>query len=368
MKKLWMSLCLLLPFVAPSQITQDPANQQLILKTLDKIYNYEFTEAEAGIRQLRARYPQHPIGPILRAIGIYWQSMPIWDNRTALSQYTVELEQALRLAEKMLAQDKDDPEVVFFALTAHGYLAMKYHYTNETMKAVGEARKAYGYLKTGFSLMDKNPEFYFTTGLYNYYVERYPQDHPVVKPFMVFFQDGDMALGVRQMETAIRRGLFTRTETALYLTHILLEHEIQPARAASLMRPLAERYPNNPLFTLNYTEALAHSGQYAEMENQLKRIGKMSYKFMAMPTEVLEGLLLERQDRNDQQAAVHYQQALKMPARSLTKEYHAHAYAGLARIAARAGDKNRARAYYKKVLDTAEYKSSLREARAYLKN
>ncbi|MEZ0611599.1 hypothetical protein ACAW74_24015 [Fibrella sp. WM1] len=50
---------------------------------------------------------------------------------------------------------------------------------NRNLKAVGESRKAYVYMKDGFQLMDKNVEFYFSTGLYNYYVERYPIGHSV---------------------------------------------------------------------------------------------------------------------------------------------------------------------------------------------
>lgn len=41
------------------------------------------------------------------------------------------------------------------------------------------------------------------------------------------------------------------------------------------------------------------------------------------------------------------------------------AYAGLARIADRAGDKKLARAQYKKCLEYAEYKRLIREAKNY---
>lgn len=47
------------------------------------------------------------------------------------------------------------------------------------------------------------------------------------------------------------------------------------------------------------------------------------------------------------------------------KEYHAMAYAGLARIADRAGDKRLARSHYKKSLELAEYKRNIAEAKNY---
>ncbi|WP_234735504.1 tetratricopeptide repeat protein [Tellurirhabdus bombi] len=368
MKKIFFFLLFLLSSqLVSAQITTDAAMQQTILKALDHMYNYQFDASENYQRQIRAKYPQHPVVPILRAMQLYWEYLPLRDNKAVTAQYVQLLNQGLALTEKRLKEDKNDPESVFFALTAHSYLAAKYNFDDETMKAVGEAKKAYTYLKQGFDLMERNPEFYFTTGLYNYYVERYPQDHSIVKPVMWFFQSGDMALGIRQMETAIRRGVFTRVETAFYLMHIYLEHENQPGRAAALVKNLADKYPNNPLFSMRSAEALLLAGRTAEALPYLERIQKMPQKVLDMPTKALEGLYYERTSEEEKALAA-YQAAIKLPFYAeFTKEFQGHAYAGLARLAARSGDKAKAKSYYKKTLDIAEYKTTKREAKAFLK-
>ncbi|GAB3259980.1 hypothetical protein GCM10027347_23970 [Larkinella harenae] len=369
MKKFFLLLLLLTPLLSRSQLLDDAGIQQVILKATDKIYNYEFDEAEDYIRQVKAKYPQHPVVPVMKAIQIYWQYLPLKGNKTATTQYVNYLNQGVALSKKLLDRNENDPEGVFFSLASHGYLAMKNHFDDETLKAVGEAQKAYGYLRKGFKLMEKNPEFYFSTGLYNYYRERYPLDHPASKPLLLFFQNGDMALGIKQMETAIRRGLFTRTETAIYLGHLYLEHESQPARAAAVMKPLADKYPQNPIFNLLGAEALVQSGRYREAQAYIERLHKMPQKFLAMPIQVLEGTVEEKMNGNLNQAAEKYQAALKLPLDEVhTKEFMAHAYTGLARIAARAGDRNRAKAMYKKALSVAEYKSTIQEAKNYLKS
>ncbi|GAB3906289.1 hypothetical protein GCM10028803_38410 [Larkinella knui] len=369
MKKFWLLLFLLVPLYAKSQLLNDAEIQQIILKATDKIYNYEFDEADEFIRQVKVKYPQHPVVPVLKSIQLYWQYLPLKENKAATTQYINYLNQGIALSRKMLDRNENDPEGVFFSLASHGYLAMKYHYDSEMMKAVGEAQKAYGYLKKGFKLMEKNPEFYFSTGLYNYYIERYPMDHPVAKPLLLFFQDGDMALGMRQMETAIRRGVFTRTETALYLGQIYLEHESQPAKGAACLKPLADKYTQNPIFTLRYAEALVQAGRYREAQPYIDRLRDFPQKFLAMPVKVLEGMLEEKMNSNLKLAADNYQTAIKMPLDEVfTKEFAAHAYSGLARIAAQSGDRNRAKLMYKKVLSLAEYKSTIQEAKNYLKS
>ncbi|MGA0558882.1 tetratricopeptide repeat protein [Larkinella sp. VNQ87] len=369
MKKFCLFLFFLFPFASPAQLLNDADIQQVILKATDKIYNYEFDEAEEYIRQVKVKYPQHPVVPVLKAVQMYWQFLPLNENKSATAQYMSYLNQGIALSKKLLDRNENDPEGVFFALASHGYLAMKYHYDDETMKAVGEAQKAYGYLKKGFKLMEKNPEFYFSTGLYNYYIERYPADHPVSKPLLLFFQDGDMALGLKQMETASRRGLFTRTETAIYLSHIYLEHESQPARAAYFMKPLADKYPKNPIFNLECAEGLVQSGRYREAQPYLERLQKMPQRFLAMPVSTLEGLIEEKLNGDLKGAAEKYQAAIKLPMNAVfTKQYAAHSYSGLARIAAQTGDRNRAKSMYKKALDLAGYKSTIREAKSYLKS
>jgi tetratricopeptide (TPR) repeat protein len=353
-------------FFASAQILNDAASQQTVANVLERTYNYEFAEAGTYLRQLQAKYPQSPVVPVLRALIIYWQNLPISDSRTATNQYVQQVEQALKGVDVMMNKNEKDPEAIFLGLTAHGYMAMKHNFDNESLKAVQESRKAYAYMKDGTKLLDKNIEFYFSTGLFNYYVERYPTDHPIVKPLMIFFKDGDMALGIRQIETAAKRGLFTRAEANLYLAHILVKHESSFQKAIEPLDFLVYKYPRNPIFLLRYVEALLLAGKYTEAETPLKRLKTMQHKLLPAAISTFEGLLAERAEKNDTEAMKFYQAALKQPANlAFTQEEHGLAYAGLARIAARAGNRAQAKAYYKKVLDVAEYKFVIREAKAF---
>lgn len=85
-----------------------------------------------------------------------------------------------------------------------------------------------------------------------------------------------------------------------------------------------------------------------------------------MAVHTFTGMLAEYADKDDKEATEAYQIALRLPFNDpYTKEYHAFAYAGLARIAARANDQNRAKINYKKALAIAQYKSLIREAKGY---
>ena len=354
------------PFIAQAQILTDPVSQQTVAKALDHIYNFEFAEATPYIRQIQAKYPQSPIVPVLRALTLQWQYLPISDSRAVTDQYVKQVDLAIQGVEKMIDKNKDDPEAVFLGLTAHGYMAMKHNFDNETMKAVSESRKAYVYMKDGFGLLDKNIEFYFSTGLYNFYVERYPLDHPAVKPFMFFFKNGNMALGLKQMEVSAKRALFTRAEANLYLAHIYVKHETNFPKAVEHLDFLVDNYPKNPIFLLRYVEALLLAGRYADGQVALQKLKKMQHKLLPAAIYTFEGMLAERVAKNDSAAAAAYQLSLKQPVNiAYTTEEHSLAYAGLARIAVRANNRTQAKAYYKKALEIAEYKFVVREAKAF---
>jgi tetratricopeptide (TPR) repeat protein len=347
-------------------VLTDASVQQTVVKALDAIYGQDFTEATTLIRQLQTRYPQHPIGPILRATLLEQQYVPVEQNPTAASQYVQAANQGLELAKKMLEHNENDPEAVLFALTAHSYLALLYNNKNESLKAVGESKKSYSYLKQGFTMMEQSPDFFLTTGLYNYYVERYPIDHAVVRPFMFFFQDGDMQLGLKQMDVASRKGILMRAGANYYLAHIYLKHEMNPQKAASYSKYLVEKYPANPLYGMRHAEALLLAGRYSEAKPYVQRLKQHSNKLLPMAVLVFDGILDERSDQDDKAASANYQAALKLPFNeAYTKEYHAMAYAGLARIAARANNRNLAKEYYKKALSIGAYKSLLKETKAY---
>ncbi len=168
------------------------------------------------------------------------------------------------------------------------------------------------------------------------------------------------------MDIATRRGVFMRTVANYYLAHILLKYESNPAKAVGYAKYLSDKYPANPLFTMNYTEALLLSGRYNEARPYIQRLKQMPDKLVPLAVNTFSGLLAEMADKKDKEATEFYEAALRLPVNvTYTKEYQAFAYAGLARIASRANNRKKADMYYKKVLSIAQYKSLLREARAY---
>jgi hypothetical protein len=347
---------------ANAQILYDASTQGTILKSLNLIYNYEFAESETLQKQIKAKYPNHPVVPLLRAIQLQWQYLPVKDNKSVGNQYIALLNECLTKAAVLENDPKNLAEVIFFQMAAHGYIAIVHNFNSENLKAANEARKAYNYVMKGFDSMDKNPEFYFSTGMYNYYVERYPIDHPIVKPIMLFLKDGSMSLGLKQIETAATKSVFSRAESSFYVSRIYLKHEMKYDRAAMFMANLVKQYPNNMIYLMKYIEALLFAKKYDEAHRLNEILKTKQGTIYQLAAHVFEGIWQEKVEKNDQLATQSYQAAIKIPFDDeYTKDYHAFAYDGLSYIALRAKDSNKARIYLKKAQSLTSYEHIIRK-------
>jgi tetratricopeptide (TPR) repeat protein len=363
-------LCLLLPLTIRAQILGDTLAQKQVIQAIDKIYNFKFEEVEPVISSIRKRYPKHPVSSLLMALYTSWKYFPLDTKSQAYQSYQQYLRESLERTNQIYGEDTDDPEGVFYALSAHSYLALVASEERDFMKALGEAKRTYGYMKKGFELMAKYPEFYFTTGLYNYYVVEYPENHAVIRPFMFFFADGDKGQGLKQMEQSISTGTFTRTEAAYWLAHIYIKHELKPLKALLFTQQLINKYPDNVQYIMRHTEMLIATGKYDQAQPYIKQLIAHKHNIIQSSGYIFLGLIQEKQFRNYAIARAHFQHAFKLspPDRRYTMDYYALAYAAMARMSDKEGNRQAAKDYYKKVLDLAEYEGTIKEAKTYLKN
>jgi tetratricopeptide (TPR) repeat protein len=297
---------------------------------------------------------------------LYWKYLPIKDNPSKMVEYIATLDKCLEAINTKFGKNSSDPEAVFYTMVARGYMAMLYNYKGEMLNAAGEGKKAYNSFLVGLKLIGKNPEFYFTSGMYNYYVVAYPEVHTMTKPLMIFFKKGDKALGLKQIDTGTKSGIITKAESCYHISRIYIKYENLPEKAIYYSQKLVDWYPQNPIYRMTNIEAQLLSGHYDQAKSSLKILQTYKKGFFPVATHTFQAIIQEKEEHNDSGAQKDYLLALQNKADDqYTKEYHAMSYAGLARIAHRAGDTSKARSYYKKCLELAEYGRLKAEAKAY---
>ncbi|MEP5613301.1 MAG: hypothetical protein ABJP45_13700 [Cyclobacteriaceae bacterium] len=367
MKKLTTILLFVAAFSLSAQVFEDQALKRLVKRGADHIYNADPDSAYFYINQIGEKLPEHPVVPLMTAMTMLWSNIPTITEELFL-QMQDQLLYAIELAE-IRDPDLDDPEMVFFAMASHGLLAEYYADQDYNLRAVGEANKAYGLMKKGFKIVDTHSEFLFTTGLYNYFREKYPEKHPIYKPLLWFFRSGDIELGLKQLEEACEVAVLSQVEAYVYLSYIYLRYEYKPKKAQEYLGTIIEKYPNNFYAKGKYLESLANPQDfekapieiiYSLMHHENLYYKLAGYVFLGYYEEMIIG--------SNEKAEFAYRQGL-LYGDEITHHgeyFKGLGYLGLGRILALKGKKEEAREKLNLAIKFAETEQIRRDARELL--
>lgn len=253
-------------------LLMDMGLQMEIADAVNAMYNFKFTKAEQQFRWIRQKYPAHPLPYFMMGLSQWWKIMPNIDNERYDLRFNQYMDSTIYFAERMLAADEDNAEARFFLSGAWGFKSRLFSERKSWRKAASTGKKSLEYLDLKTEKRALNAEFLFGDALYNYYAEWVPENYPLLKPVLMFFPNGDKALGMKQLKEVANNAFYTRTEAQYYLMRILALDENKPYEALRLSEYLHKTYPDNPYFHRYYARMLYTTGQYTRLEEVSKSI------------------------------------------------------------------------------------------------
>ncbi|GAB4038531.1 hypothetical protein [Spirosoma gilvum] len=349
-------------FAQYPMIYSNPTARTLLSEGLDQVYDNQFTAAGATFAQLEKLVPDHPAVDLLRGVSLYYQWFPARTDAKLKNRCVQQLELAAKKADDWQKEKKntnatdhsvtDRPEAMFLYFTAEAMLAKISHLEHEPFAAIRHAKNAYPYIQKGKSFQQQYPDFYLSTGLYNFYREVYPEIHPFYKTVAWVMTAGDKQVGMTQLQIATQKALFVRTEAVLYLTHLLTDYENKPADALPYLAHLVIRYSNNPYWRYKYAEALLNANQLAALPHEIAQLmNTQQLVFQQMATLLKSRYALAMGQRSMAQALA--KEVVQSSVRD--ESVRAYAYLMLARVARLEGQTKQAKQYNKQMLELAEY-------------
>jgi hypothetical protein len=325
---------------------------------IDYLYNFQFDLASRSASGLRQRYGRHPASMLFQCMFSYWKNFPIETRPKEFDAYMKNLDAVVIAGENLEKKHPGSPEPPYYVMTALLLLARHQSEQGEYIKAVNSTRKAYSYIKKGFEWKVKVPEFYFSTGLYNYYRVAFPESHPVYAPFTVFFPDGDKENGLRDLEISSQKSLFSRAEALGFLASINLRDELNFPKALQFARQLSEKHSSNWIYTILYVECLLENRKTAQAAELIPGLLGRTEPMALQAGYYLKGLM-EILKGNSEGARWALQKSLLYLKNKdrFSKGYASLAYNELAKLSAGEGRRNDAEKYFRQ----AEKNSSFRK-------
>jgi len=324
---------------------------------LKHTYDFSFVQARRFQKSLYRDTPEHPAPSFLEALIIYWEHFPLTPDDPAHEQFIHLMDLCISKAGQMMDNESSHIEGVFFDLFARAFKAMFWADNGKPVKLLPDLRVMYNHTIEGFGLKEKLPEFYFSTGLYNYYVEAYPEAHPLYKPILSFMQEGDRELGLLQLNHAIHYSVYLRVEALLFMSLIQLNYENDLNSAALYAGRLHREYPGNIYYQGLLIGILLHQHRYQAVRELMANMENQKDRYSEMIRTLAEGFIEEMVRGNETNAGKKYGQLIDMAQEfgPIAESYEAMGYMGLSRLYRKRGQMSEARRYAKKAAKSTVY-------------
>ena len=340
-----------------AQILRDTSSLRLIKNGVDCVYNQKFTEAHRIYDEISIRYPGHPVVIFFKGLITYWQNYPLTLKSPACSSFEEDMRKCIELSGKR----NDGVEYLLANLCARGLLLTFYTNNDLSSEVFHLSKGTYQYIKRSFGYTSEYSDFFFFTGLYNYYREVYPRVHPIYKPLAVLFPKGDRLKGLLELQTSASESILLKAESYSILSYLFMNYENNYMQALSYSKTLYDLYPQNLEFLGEYIKNLLLMKHYDEAENLISSsVNGKDNDFFKAQLSIFRGILEEKKYHNNKQSQDYYNSGIKNIAvfGVFGDEFAAYAYFGLSRISEANGDKRNTKIYRKTANEKADVKKT----------
>jgi hypothetical protein len=338
---------------------EDKAMVDSLKSGINDVYNFEFGKAESIRDIMNTKYPNHPSGLMYEALILNWKYYPLQSGSDVGNKFESLLLKSLEASELQLEKLPDHQLTRFFAMMPRMMLLQFYAENGLGMKSAPHLSAAYKSIEKGFELCQATPEFYFTTGLYNYYIEAYPKANPFYKPIVYFFPRGNKEDGLKDLYKCWLKSDFIGQEALSFLSYIYINYESNYTDGLKFTSELTNTYPNNPLFAQLNLQMLLQNKQYRQAEIALNKfnIDETLSPYFQKTFSLYDNIIKEHFQTNLDQSEKEYKTTISSmsPYGNFSKRYVAYAYFGLSRIKKIKGLLKESQSYRLKATKTAQY-------------
>ena len=219
-----------------------------VLKGLDYCYNFKWGKADEAFQKLIDKYPDDLRGYHYKSTISLWYylSSKSTDDYQNFIRYS---DLALDKGVKQLDNDPDNEIILYTLGTAYSSRAIVFAKAESYLNAAWASKKSESYLNDALKINPKRADAYLGLGLYNFAVGQIPPGFKWALSLAGI--KGNKELGIQYLKKAANEGYLSKTEASYYLSQIYSEAVNNYEMAATCLKPLIKKYPDNLLF--NYS-------------------------------------------------------------------------------------------------------------------
>lgn len=374
--KIIISLFLLLTIQTLAQNYDWVRHDSLVKAGVNQIYGIEFDKAEKTFDVVIKEYPTHPSGKFFKAMITWWRILLDLDNESMDEKFYNQLEEVIDMCDDILDKNEKNVDAMFFKGGSLGFRGRLLGIRESWLKAALDGKDGLALVYKAYQADPKNVDVQLGFGIYHYYAEVIPQKYPAVKPFMVFFPQGDKKRGLKELENVAWNGRYARIESRYFLMTLNFQFEEDMEEARKWGRLLLSEFPNNPNFQKYYGLTYVKENNYEEAAKIFRDIYKKSEKGLPgynkrYKREASYYLGMDYKLREKVDSAAYYFEISEKLSRELDKKRESgfliNTVLYLGMLYDQMGQREKAIKYYNEVLRLRDRSNSHALARQYLK-
>ncbi len=372
-----LATCGALPVTAWAQpgpsVLDDPAVRQVAKEGLDLLYNMQFDEAASRFDEISRKADDHPIGPFLEALTLWWEVLMDLSDTQHDEAFYAAMAEVIDRCDARLAVSAEDFDAKFFKGMALGFRGRLRSNRRDWIRAAADGKRAMDYVLAVARADTTSHDFVLGPGLYNYYAAIIPARFPFVRAITTFLPKGNRELGLAQIGRTATHGYFMQTEAIYFLLQIYYLYEADYRASVEHVSMLRARHPGNSFFHTLEGRIYARWGSWSRSDTIFASVldhyrrGTRGYTAPAAE-QALYYLARGRMTKQDYETAVSY--LLSLDALSARLDQHTYfkvmgrLQQGMAYDAL--GRRTRAVERYEQVLAMKEWGNSHARAQRYL--
>ncbi|MEZ4722995.1 MAG: hypothetical protein R2813_14060 [Flavobacteriales bacterium] len=235
------------------------------------IYEYRLKTAEKFIAERYNQYPSDPAWSMMM-VNLSWAYLV--SGFMEDEHWNQTFDQYLDRTEKIIAETKfTNNEHHFLYMLGKAFKTRKELLLENYLSAVTELNSCIHLVSKSFGKEDLYFPFHLTSGLYYYFMQKAYEDYILMRPYLMFYPDGDKEIGVDYLEQCVRsEDLFLRNEAQYFLMRIYFDLEEQYEKSLQYANSLVRDYPNNVVFRYFLYQSLTKLNRTEEADEQLNRL------------------------------------------------------------------------------------------------
>jgi tetratricopeptide (TPR) repeat protein len=350
----FLLFCWVTALARPPELTSDSIFVEKLQSAIDSVYNLKFNAART-ILYSQQGFNENPLSSLWIAYEKWWSILIDMDNQELDEDYFRSLDRSLEHAQKWLEEYPNHLDALISAALAHAFIGRQHANRGDWFGSIKNARSALQYLKLIEEKVPEHPDLLFSKGMINFYLVLVPEKYPLTKMITWALPQGDRELGLAQIDSAGRFGIFLKNEARYFSGTIRLNYEDKPKEAQNFIMGLLHSFPENGYYYRLMSRVWERTGSFSKADS-LADIGLSKFTGTShMERATREGLNFTRAiyhyRKKDIDAAQSF--ALRtvelsqgLPSFPTRKRYTQASYL-LGRIAEMEGDRDIARHWYR---------------------